>query len=283
MSGTLFVVGTPIGNLDDVTIRAAEVLRAVGVCYAEDTRRTRKLLDHLGARTPIKSLHQHNEQARVEEILEQLRSGVSLALVSDAGTPTISDPGCRVLQAVLDEGGSVSPIPGPSAVVSALSVSGFSANQFAFVGFPPRRGKARDAWISDVVSTEETVVVFEAPRRLVKLLDDLVEAGIGTRQAVICRELTKLHEEVVPGTVTELATIYGEGSVKGEVTIVVSGAVDVTDAALDLATIRESSKVWAREGTSRRDIAERLVREFGIGRNLAYRLSIQKEEGSEDE
>ena len=213
MSGTLFVVGTPIGNLDDVTIRAAEVLRTVGVCYAEDTRRTRTLLGHLGARTPIKSLHQHNEQARVEEILKQLKSGVSLALVSDAGTPTISDPGCRVLRAVLDEGGNVSPIPGPSAVVSALSVSGFSANRFVFVGFPPRRGKARNVWISDAISTEETFVVFEAPRRLAKLLVDLVEAGIGTRQAVVCRELTKLHEEVVPGTVTELATIYGEGSV----------------------------------------------------------------------
>ena len=282
MSGTLFVVGTPIGNLDDVTIRAAEILRTAGVCYAEDTRRTRILLDHLGARTPMRSLHQHNEQARVEEILNQLKSGVSLALVSDAGTPTISDPGCRVVQAVLDEGGSVSPIPGPSAVVSALSVSGFSASRFVFAGFPPKRGRARDVWVSDVVSTEETVVVFEAPGRLAKLLDDLAEVGIEMRQAVVCRELTKLHEEVVLGTVAELATAYGEGSVKGEVTIVVSGASGVIDTAPDLVTMRENSKAWAKEGLSRRDISERLVREFRVGRNMAYRLSIQKEEGSED-
>ena len=280
--GTLYVVGTPIGNLADLSARAAETLRSVDACYAEDTRRTGKLLARSDIRTALRSLHEHNERARVEEVLERLSRGDSLALVSDAGTPTVSDPGQRLLRAAIAAGHRVSPVPGPSAVVAALSVSGLPADRFRFAGFPPRKGEAREEWFDEVAGSSDTVVVFEAPGRLVAFLQALIDRGLGERRATVCRELTKLHEEVEAGTITELATVYGSRSVKGEVTVVI-GADPTQGTEADPAEVEAVVRALASEGLSRRDIAERLTRRFGLSRNEAYRASLSTAEGDPDE
>lgn len=279
--GRLFVVGTPIGNLDDLGPRAADALRSAAACYAEDTRRTGRLLARLGAETPLRSLHAHNEAARVDEVIQRLESGESVALVSDSGTPTVSDPGRRLVRAVLERGGLVTPIPGPSAVPAALSVSGLPADRFLFAGFAPRRGADRARWIASVVESPVTVVAFEAPGRLAATLAELARHGIGDREAVVCRELTKLHEEVRRGTIDTLATVYDEAIVKGEVTIVLAGVGDgpAGGEAVDPAVVEEEVGRLAAEGRSRREIAAHLKERFGLTRNEAYRFSLAAPEG----
>lgn len=274
MTGTLYVVGTPIGNLDDLPGRAARILRSIDVCYAEDTRRTGKLLARLQSEVPLRSLHMHNERARVDELLETLAAGRSAALVSDAGTPTVSDPGARAVAAARAAGHTVLAIPGPSAVLAALSVSGLPANRFVFLGFPPRRGGERAAWIHHLGLSTETAVAFEAPGRVGALLAELAESGLGERPAVVCREMTKLHEETTAGSVGELASAFAGREVKGEVTLVF-GRGDAGNEAPDLAVLLEEARHWSRDGLRRREIADRLAAEFGLSRNEAYRVSLQ--------
>lgn len=283
MSGTLFVVSTPIGHLEDISTRAAEVLRDCDACYAEDTRRTRTLLGHVSASPELLSLHEHNERSRIPEILERVSRGEAVALVSDAGTPTVSDPGRRLVDEALGGGVRVIPIPGPSAVMAALSVSGLPADRFLFAGFPPRKGSDREAWIERVGECPETVVCFEAPTRLARLLEDLSEQGLGDRAAVVCRELTKIHEEIRAGTISELATVYGGRSVKGEVTLVLAGTEDAPEPAPDPEAIAEAARHLAARGASRRDIAGGLEERFGLSRNDAYRLSLEFEERRRDD
>ncbi|WP_419858773.1 16S rRNA (cytidine(1402)-2'-O)-methyltransferase [Candidatus Palauibacter irciniicola] len=277
MTGTLYVVGTPIGNLEDMPERAVGVLRSVDVCYAEDTRRTGTLLGRLDANVPLRSLHKHNERARVDELLAALGAGRSVALVSDAGTPTVSDPGCRAVAAAREAGHEVLAVPGPSAVLAALSVSGFPAERFRFLGFVPRRGGERSAWIDDLRACTDTAVAFEAPGRLVALLDELTEAGLGERAAVVCRELTKLHEETTAGSVRALASAFAAREVRGEVTVVFEGGAAGNEAP-DLAVLMEEARHWSRDGLRRREIADRLAAEFGLSRNEAYRVSLQVQE-----
>lgn len=277
MTGTLYVVGTPIGNLEDMPRRAVGILRSVDVCYAEDTRRTGTLLARLKANVPLRSLHMHNERARVEELLAALAGGGSAALVSDAGTPTVSDPGCRAVAAAREAGHEVLAVPGPSAVLAALSVSGFPADRFHFLGFAPRRGRERSAWIDSLRSCVDTAVAFEAPGRLVALLEELAETGLGERAAVVCRELTKLHEETTAGSVRELASAFATREVRGEVTIVF-GEGGAGNEAPDLAVLMEEARHWSRDGLRRREIADRLAAEFGLSRNEAYRVSLKVQE-----
>ena len=272
--GSLFVVGTPIGNLEDVSPRVSATLAHVGVCFAEDTRRTGRLLDRLGGGATLRSLFAHNEQGRVDEILGRLEAGEDVAIVSDAGTPTVSDPGSRVIDAVLRAGFTVVPIPGPSAVSVALSASGLPADRYLFLGFAPRKGGDREQWLSDVEGSRVTVVVFEAPGRLARLLGALVERGLGDRRAVVCRELTKLHEDVRAGTISELATVYGDQSVKGEVTVVIAGGTRARGDAPDAAEVLRAVEEMTRAGIGRREIAEALKERFGLSRNEAYRMSL---------
>lgn len=279
--GTLYVIGTPIGNLEDISARARRVLGGATVCYAEDTRRTGRLLASLEASTPLRSLHEHNERARVEEIVGRLERGETVALVSDAGTPVVSDPGARLVEAVLAVALPVSPVPGPSAVAAALSVSGLPADRYWFAGFPPRRGDERNAWLERAAATPDTVVVFEAPARLSDLLGDLAGAGLAERRAIVCRELTKLHETVRPGTIAELATVYATETVKGEVTVVMEGAPDGGEPP-DEAIVLEAARDLAREGAGGREIADRLRERFGLSRNEAYRLSLKIERESDE-
>ena len=221
--GTLSVVATPIGNLEDVTLRALRRLREADLVLAEDTRRTRTLLERHGIRARPRSLHAHNEAARIREVLDALAAGSRVALVSDAGTPLVSDPGERLVAAVLAAGFAVEPVPGPSAVLAALTASGLPAVPFAFLGFLPRRKAERAARLAEWRERPETLVLFESPRRAAATLAELASALGGDRPACLARELTKLHEEMRRGPLAELAREI-RGELRGEVTIVVGGS-----------------------------------------------------------
>lgn len=278
MESALYVVGTPIGNLDDLTVRAAEILRSVAVVYAEDTRRTGRLLASVGAEAALRSLHAHNEAERTEEVLGRLRAGERVALVSDAGTPAVSDPGRRLVAAAQESGLRVVPVPGPSAVLAALSVSGLPADRFTFVGFAPRGGAERTAWLGRLTRIPTTLVLFESPRRVARLLEDLAGSGLGERTAVLCRELTKLHEEVRRDTVAGLARWLEEaGEPRGEVTLAVEGA-GPAEQAPSPQVVRDEARRLAGAGLSTRDIAERLQEELGVSRNEAYEAGLRAAE-----
>jgi 16S rRNA (cytidine1402-2'-O)-methyltransferase len=278
--GTLQVVSTPIGNLADLSSRALDSLEGASVVYAEDTRHSSTLLRHYGLRTELRSLHEHNEARRVEEVLERLESGERCVLISDAGTPTVSDPGTRLVAAVAEAGYRVEPIPGPSAVTAALAASGLSAARFLFLGFAPRKGRERDDWMEQAIGSFETVVVFEAPGRLAGLLDAWVDRGAGERRAVVCRELTKLHEEVRHGTVESLRDYYTGEDVRGEVTVVLEGRSprDRTEP-VDEEQARVVARELASAGRTTREIARRLRGEFGMTRNQAYELALRVADG----
>jgi 16S rRNA (cytidine1402-2'-O)-methyltransferase len=274
MENALYLVSTPIGNRGDITHRARQVLCEVDVIYAEDTRRTGRLLGWLGAEAPLRSLHEHNEAARIGEILDLLETGRSCALVSDAGTPVVSDPGSRLVQAVLEGDGRVIPIPGASAVTAALAASGFTGDRFAFLGFPPRRASDRAAWIDALAPLPMTVVAFESPKRVGGLLVELVEAGLGERRCVVCRELTKLHETIRRGTVAELAPEFG-GEIKGEITLVLEAAMESAGWENRLEELEREARQLGERGLSTRDIGAKLVEAFGVPRNVAYDLGLR--------
>ena len=270
-TGTLYVVATPLGNLGDLTPRAAEILRGTPVVAAEDTRRTRGLLTHLGASPRLLSFHEHSDRRRLELILGILDEGRDVALVSDAGTPVVSDPGADLVAAVRARGGAVVPIPGVSAVATALSVCGFAGDRYLFLGFVPRRGSERTRLISRAATEEWPVVFFEAPSRLVALLHDLAAAAGEGRMGFVARELTKLHEELRSGTLAELAGYFSEREPRGEITVVLEGTGEVAAPADRSAEAAELAAEWLAGGMSRRDVVDRLVRVLGMPRNDAYR------------
>ena len=273
--GTLYVVATPLGNLGDLSIRAAEVLAKVSVVAAEDTRRTRGLLSHLGARPSLLSFHAHSGENRLEGLLDMLRSGRDIALVSDAGTPTVSDPGTELVAQARDAGIPIVPIPGPSAVATALSAAGLPGDRYLFLGFVPRKGKERSRLLSRAAAEEWSVVLFEAPPRLLGLLEDLIPLAGAGRMAVVCRELTKMHEEIRAGTLGELADYYSAVPPRGELTIVLQGTgepptePDRTEDAIERATS------LLAEGMSRREVVQRLTQSLGLPRNEAYKLVME--------
>ena len=275
--GTLHVVATPIGNLEDVTLRAVRVLREADLVLAEDTRRTRKLLDRHDIPAHPLSLHAHNEAARIEKVLDALAGGASVALVSDAGTPVVSDPGRRLVAAAIAAGYGVTPVPGASAVVAALSVAGLPAEHFSFLGFLPRKAGPRRALLVSYRDRTETLVIFESPRRTAMALRQLAEV-LGDRPACIARELTKLHEEVVRGTLAELAERFDD-AVRGEVTLVVGGAAAVPSRRVDDLDGAIRERIAA--GGSVPEIASALAREAGLPRREVYaRVLALRDAGS---
>jgi 16S rRNA (cytidine1402-2'-O)-methyltransferase len=280
---TLYLVSTPIGNLGDLSPRAAETLRSVHRILAEDTRRTRILADHADARAPLVSVHEHNERERIERILGWLEAGEDLALVSDAGTPLVSDPGGRVVRAVAERGYEVVPIPGPSAVLSALVASGLPADRFAFLGFPERKGKARRALMERIASSGESVVLFEAPRRLLALLEALIEVCGPGRRVSVARELTKIHEEIARGTLAEVAAYYRERPPRGEVTVVVGPAeVGVPATDIEAEAVRVAGELIG-EGMKPSAAARELADLLDLPRNHAYRIVHDLEGNATDE
>jgi 16S rRNA (cytidine1402-2'-O)-methyltransferase len=270
--GTLYVVATPLGNLGDLAPRAAEILRHVPVVAAEDTRRTRGLLSHLGAAPTLLSFHAHSPERRVETLLDILREGRDVALVTDAGTPTVSDPGAELVAAAREAGFSVRPIPGPSAVVTALSAAGIPADRYLFLGFIPRKGSERARLVARAAEEEWSVVLFEAPSRLVALLRDLADAAGPGRKALVARELTKLHEELRAGTLAELADYYSEVPPRGELTIVVEGTGSPAPAVDRTLDATEEATALLADGLTRREVVRRLTETMGMSRNDAYRL-----------
>lgn len=272
MSGTLHVVATPLGNLGDLSPRAAETLRAVAVVAAEDTRRTRTLLTHIDAHARLLSYHAHSAPSRRDALLDALAEGRDVALVTDAGTPTVSDPGAELVAAARAAGHAVVVVPGPSAVTAALSGAGLPADRYAFLGFLPRKGTDRAERLAAVAASRETVVLFEAANRLATLLADLATAAGGARQATVARELTKRHEEFRAGTLDALAGYYAAHEPRGEVTVVVAGAPAADPPPPDEAALVEEARRLLAQGMTRRDIARRLADTFGVSRNAAYAL-----------
>ncbi|MEE2677758.1 MAG: 16S rRNA (cytidine(1402)-2'-O)-methyltransferase [Myxococcota bacterium] len=262
---TLYLVATPIGNLEDVTYRAVRVLREAHLVLAEDTRHTRTLLARYDISQKLLSLHAHNEARRVERVLEVLEAGEDVALVSDAGTPLVSDPGARLVRQAIDGGHMVAAVPGPSAVLAALTVSGLGVERFTFVGFLPRKAGERDGLIASLVAAEETLVFFESPQRIARTLALLAER-LGPRRACVARELTKRHEEVARGTLPELSERFSEGA-RGEVTVVVEGAPPDEPPSLD--AIDAAIRAGLEAGESGRDLADRLAAP-GLSRRRIY-------------
>lgn len=271
MAGTLYVVATPLGNLGDLSPRAADTLKHVAVVAAEDTRHSKPLLVHAGSHAELISFHEHSSGRALERILRILKEGRDVALITDAGTPAISDPGVALVAAAREQGIQVVTIPGPTAVAASLAVSGIPGDRYLFLGFLPRRGSDRRRLLSTAASSEWTVVLFEAPNRVVQLLADLIEACGPERHAAVSREMTKVFEETRSGTLQELSEHYAEAPVRGEVTVVISGTgkEHVEERSPDP---HERARNLLAEGLSRKDAAHRLAEETGISRNTAYRL-----------
>lgn len=274
-AGELRVVATPIGNLGDLSPRAIEALRTADLILCEDTRHSRPMLRIFDVHTPVEALHEHNEASMVAGVVSRLREGQQVALISDAGTPLISDPGDRLVHAVIEAGLRVTPIPGASALLAALVGAGLGGGPFTFLGFLERKGKERQRQLAFLSVHPFRSVLYEAPQRLGTTLADLVSHGCGARRAVVARELTKHFEEFRRGTVAELAEYYREASVRGEVVLVVEGAT-TTEPIVDPAEVRKAMREWRAAGASAREIAGRLVEECGMTRNEAYRLSLEE-------
>jgi 16S rRNA (cytidine1402-2'-O)-methyltransferase len=271
MAGTLYVVATPLGNLEDLSPRAAETLRRVAAVAAEDTRRTKILLAHVGSRADLLSVHAHSSAAALRRVLHLLGTGKDIALVTDAGTPSVSDPGAELVAAARARDVPVVTIPGPTAVAAALSVSGLAADRYQFLGFLPRKGGERRRLLELVAQSEWTTVLFEAPPRVADLLRDLAAMCGPERHAAVARELTKIFEETRSGTLEELAGYYAAAPARGEVTVVVAGT---TRPAREERPPDPEARARAllAQGLTRKDVADRLAAETGITRNTAYRL-----------
>lgn len=283
-TGTIYVVATPIGNLEDITRRAERILGEVDLVAAEDTRHTKVLLNHLGISKPVVSYYDAVESKRAPELVERALAGESIALVSDAGTPLLSDPGFRLVEAAHAAGVPVVPVPGPSAPLALLSVAGLPAGRFTFVGFLPAKISARRKFIAQYAAHRDTLVLFEAPRRLPGALRDLAEV-LGEREAVVGRELTKRFEELVRGTLPELASRYaaedGERRIRGELVLAIEGAGegDANVVSADDPVVGERLRERIASGESPSRAARAVATELGLPRRDVYRRAVEESEG----
>jgi 16S rRNA (cytidine1402-2'-O)-methyltransferase len=276
MSGILYLVATPIGNLEDITQRALRVLAGVDLIACEDTRHTRVLLDHYSIRTKLISYHEHNERERAGELAALLESGKSVAVVSDAGTPGICDPGFRLVNEAISKSITVVPIPGPVAMISALVASGLPTDEFFFAGFLPSRGQARRQRLEQLSSLATTLVFYESPHRIADALADAFEV-LGERRAVVARELTKLHEEFARGTLSELSGKFRpEGLARGEIVLIIDREVIEQTAGAPKQDILSVVERFEAEGLDHRLALKRAAKELGMSRDEAYRRLMEK-------
>ena len=274
--GTLYVVGTPIGNLEDISLRALRILRQVDLIAAEDTRTTRKLLARYGIETPLTSYHEHNKLTKLDYLLETLRQK-DVALVSEAGMPGLSDPGYELIRAAIERGIPVVPVPGPSALVTALVVSGLPTDSFVYLGFLPRRREERRRLLESVARERRTLVAFEAPHRLLATLADLKEV-LGDRRIAIARELTKVHEEVWRGTTGEALARFEEAPPRGEFTLVIEGA---KEARWDKDRVRQALRRMLGEGVGTREAVKAVAELAGWPKREVYELALEEGEGDQ--
>ncbi|HYV09851.1 MAG TPA: 16S rRNA (cytidine(1402)-2'-O)-methyltransferase [Pyrinomonadaceae bacterium] len=274
MPGTLYLVATPIGNLADITHRALQVLSEVDLIACEDTRHTHKLLNHYGINTKTISYHEHNEQQRATELIDRLKQGTSIAVVSDAGTPSISDPGFRLVRAAIENEIVVVPVPGPSALITALIAAGLPTDEFFFAGFLPSRTNARRARLTELQSIPGTLIFYEAPHRLAQTLADAYEI-LGEREAVVARELTKLHEEIRRGLLSKLAADYTEKTdIRGEIVVLIDR--NVIDLPMKQSSIAALVDQFERDGMDHRAALKKAARELGLSRAEAYRKLLSE-------
>lgn len=275
----LYLVGTPIGNLEDITLRALRVLKEVDVIACEDTRQTQKLLTHYAITTRTVSYHEHNEVERAAELVEQLREGASMALVTDAGMPAVSDPGYRLISRAIENGLLVVPIPGPSAFLTALAASGFPTDSFCFRGFLPAKTGERRAILREIRNSQAVVILYEAPHRLIAALQDLVEILGTSRHIVVARELTKIHEEFLRGTAAEvLANLQQREAIKGEITLLIAKAA-ATESQVQGANLSIRDRVhqiMAAERLDEKSALKKAAKERGVSKSEAYR-QMQRE------
>lgn len=270
---TLYIVPTPLGNLEDITLRALRVLREVRLIAAEDTRTTRKLLAHFDIHTPLTSYHEHNKLAKLDAIFDALAAG-DVALVSDAGTPGVSDPGYELIRVALENGIPVVPLPGPSAVITALVASGLPTDRFTFIGFLPRKDKALRGALADLAAEHGTVIAYESPNRLLDTLQAVFEV-LGDRPVAVARELTKVYEEVRRGAVSAVLAHYRAHPPKGEIVLLIGGAVELADdQPWDEARVREALRARLDAGEPRNTAAKAVAQAAGWGRRDVYNLDL---------
>lgn len=279
MSGKLYLVPTPIGNLKDITLRALEVLNSVDLIAAEDTRQSLKLLNHFDIKKSLISYHQHNEQGKSEDLIEILKEGKSIALVTDAGTPGISDPGSVIAVKCIQEGISFEVLPGATAITTALVYSGLDTTKFLFRGFLPRENKDRKPIIEDLKDRTETLIFYEAPHRLLDTLEFL-EEHLGDRKISICRELTKLHEEILRLPLSDAVKYYTENSPRGEYVLVVEGKsqeeiMKEAQAEWDNLSVEEHIKKYIEEGLSKKDAIKKVAKDRNLPKSEIYRYSLE--------
>jgi 16S rRNA (cytidine1402-2'-O)-methyltransferase len=267
--GTLYIVATPIGNLEDITLRALRLLREVDVIACEDTRQTSKLLSHFAISKPVVSYHEHNEAGRAAELVKRMNSGARVALVTDAGTPLVSDPGYRLVQAALAAGVEVVPIPGASAAITALSAAGLPTDAFRFCGFLPAKSSQRKKVLEELKPETCTLLFYETPHRILDALEE-IERVMGARPVVIARELTKLHEEFLRGTAAELRSLLAaRPSVKGEITLLIGKAEEA--AVVDSTPLAEAVQAAEQKGLTRMDAIKQVAKERGLSKRDVYR------------
>ncbi|NET02962.1 MAG: 16S rRNA (cytidine(1402)-2'-O)-methyltransferase [Sphaerospermopsis sp. SIO1G2] len=274
--GTLYIVGTPIGNLEDMTFRAVRILQSVDIIAAEDTRHTGKLLQHFQIKTPQMSYHQHNSQSRIPEILGYLQSGRAIALVSDAGMPGISDPGYELVKACVEAEITVVPIPGASAVITALSASGLPTDKFIFEGFLPHKSQQRRKSLEYLQAETRTLIFYESPHRLRDTLPDLETVFGSDRQIVIARELTKIYEEFWHGTINDAIAHYQKQEPQGEYTLLIAG-ISATKPQLTETELKAELSAMIKQGISRSQASRQLAKDTSISRRLLYQLALSIE------
>jgi len=275
VGGVLYIVATPIGNLEDITLRALRVLKEVDLIAAEDTRHTRALLDRYGVARPVTSYHEHNEKTKAHALVGRLKRGQSIALVSDAGTPVLSDPGYRLVREAIKAAIPVVPLPGPSAMTALLSVSGLATDRFVFEGFLPARRRERRERLGALREEKRTMVFYEAPHRLKESLGDLLEI-LGDREAVMGREITKIHEEFLRGRLSEMRARVESEKPRGEITLAVGGSEGEAAPAQELITAEIEQ--LRKKGLRVKEIAELLGEKFSRPKREIYRLALEKKE-----
>jgi len=272
-AGSLYIVATPIGNLEDITLRALRVLKEVTLIAAEDTRHTQKLLTHFGIHARLTSYHDHNKEEKSELLIERLKDGESVALVSDAGTPGVSDPGYYLINRAVEEGMDVVPVPGASAALAALSASGLATDSFVFEGFLPSRSAQRRRKLEGLSEEHRTMIFYEAPHRIHKALGDMLEI-LGDRRAVLARELTKVHEELIRDTLSGIIESVRSRKLKGEITLLVGGSTKGPQQESVLPFSEHVMKIVREEGLSKKDAMAKVAKLRGVPRRVVYKETI---------